>query len=201
MLKNIHAITITLFLSLVSPLLAAQEHPSQTMVTDAITAMLAVFKEEGDKLESDPAFLQSKLNEHILPILDFETMTRLAVGKFWRRADETQQETMVNEFQTLLINTYSDALTQYSGEAIEFEPYRAERREDRAVVRSVFNTTTGDAVPVIYKLRDKGGWSVYDIEVNEISLVTSYRSGFSSEIEKGGIEGLINTLKKRNGSA
>lgn len=201
MLKFLRTITIALFVSLISPLAVAEDHPSQTMVEDAISSMLAVYKDDSDKLEADPAFLQSKLDEYILPILDFETMTRLAVGKFWRRADKDQQKTIVDEFQTLLINTYSDALTQYSGEAIEFEPFRAERREDRAVVRSVFNTTTGDAVPVIYRLRDKGGWLVYDIEVNEISLVTSYRSGFSQEIEKGGIEGLIDTLKKRNGSA
>ena len=125
-------------------------------------------------------------------------MTKLAVGKFWRKADAAQKTELVVEFKTLLLNTYTGALTQYSGESIEFEPFRAEERDDRAVVRSTFSQSGGSDVPVIYKLRDKDGWGIYDIEVISISLVTSYRSAFANEISNGGIAGLIETLKERN---
>lgn len=201
MFKRFGIVASALLLVLASSTATAEEHPAQTLVVDAISSMLAVFTDEGERLKSDPEYLQAKVDELIVPNLDFETMTKLAVSKFWRRADKAQQEELVNEFTDLLLNTYTGALTQYSGESISFQPFRPESREDRAMVRSVFTQSGGSDVPVIYKLRNRGGWSIYDIEVNEISLVTSYRSAFSNEIEKGGIDGLITAIKERNGKS
>lgn len=198
MFKRIQRALLASMLVFSAAFVQAEEHPAQTMVVDSISSMLTVIKEEGDRLKSDPAYLQAKLDEIIVPNLDFDTMTKLAVGKFWRRADGSQKTQLVSEFKTLLLNTYSGALTQYSGEKIEFDPFRPESREDRAVVRSTFIPKVGNEVPVMYKLREKSGWTIYDIEVNDISLVTSYRAAFNNEIEKGGIEGLIEALQDRN---
>lgn len=198
MFKRILFVTCAMLLALSSTVSSAADHPAQTLVEDSITAMLDVFQKNGEKLKSDPDFLKAKVDELIVPNLDFNTMTKLAVGKFWRKADAGQRTELVSEFTTLLLNTYTGALTEYSGETIEFEPFRPESREDRAVVRSSFSQKTGTDIPVIYKLRDKSGWSIYDIEVNNISLVTSYRSAFNNEIEKGGVKGLIGALKERN---
>lgn len=189
---------VAIALSFSSYQLRAEDHPAQTLVVDSISSMLDVLKNEKEKIKSDPEFLQGKVDELIVPNLDFNTMTKLAVGKFWRKADAGQKTELVVEFKTLLLNTYTGALAEYSGESISFEPFRPENREDRAVVRSTFSQSAGSDVPVIYKLREKDGWSIYDIEVNSISLVTSYRSAFTNEIDKGGIAGLINTLKERN---
>jgi len=184
-------------LTAAAPAVAA-DHPAQTMVVESISTMLDVLKNDGEKMKADPDYLQSRVDELIVPNLDFDTMTKLAVGKFWRRADANEKTELVSEFKTLLLNTYTGALTEYSGENINFEPFRPEDREDRAVVRSTFSQSGGSDVPVIYKLREKDGWSIYDIEVNSISLVTSYRSAFTNEIDNGGIAGLIKTLKERN---
>ena len=198
MFKRLQVLLTALVLSVSSMVSVAAEHPAQTLVEDAITAMLDVLKNDGDKIKSDPDYRQSKVEELIVPHLDFDTMTKLAVGKFWRRADAAQQKELISEFKMLLLNTYTDALTEYSNEVITFEPFRPEERADRAVVRSTFSQSGGNDVPVLYKLRDKGGWSIYDIEVNNISLVTNYRTAFTTEIGKGGIAGLIETLKERN---
>ncbi len=198
MFKRLQVLLTALVLSVSSMVSVAADHPAQTLVVDAITAMLDVLKNDGDKIKSDPDYRQSKVDELIVPHLDFDTMTKLAVGKFWRKADAAQQEELISEFKMLLLNTYTDALTEYSNEVITFEPFRPEERDDRAVVRSTFSQSGGNDVPVLYKLRDKGGWSIYDIEVNNISLVTNYRTAFTSEIGKGGIAGLIETLKERN---
>lgn len=198
MYKNLSMVLVAIALTFSSFQLRAEEHPAQTLVVESITTMLDVLKNEEDKIKSDPEFLQVKVNELIVPNLDFNTMTKLAVGKFWRQADADQKTELVVEFKTLLLNTYTGALAEYSGETINFEPFRPESREDRAVVRSTFSQSAGSDVPVIYKLRDKDGWSIYDIEVNSISLVTSYRSAFANEIDRGGIAGLIETLKERN---
>ena len=180
---------------------AATEHPAQILVEDSTLEILEVLRTEGDRIKADPDYLESKVNEIIVPNLDFPTMTKLAVGKFWRKADADQRIDLVDEFRKLLLNTYTGALTEYSGESIKFHPHRPESREDRAVVRSVFKQSVGGDVPVQYKLRDKAGWLIYDIEVNNISLVTSYRKAFASEISRGGIEGLLDTLRERNGKS
>lgn len=198
MLKNFKLALLALSLVFASSFAIAQEHPAQSLVVTSITSMLDVLKNERDRVKAEPEYLQSKVDELIVPNLDFNTMTKLAVGKFWRKADADQKVELVVEFRKLLLNTYTGALAQYSGESIDFEPFRAEEREDRAVVRSTFSQSAGSDVPVVYKLREKDGWSIYDIDVNSISLVTSYRSAFANEISNGGIAGLIETLKERN---
>jgi len=201
MSKRLQVLLTALVLSVSSMVSVAAEHPAQTLVVDAITSMLDVLKNDGDKIKSDPDYRQSKVDELIVPHLDFDTMTKLAVGKFWRRAEAAQQTELISEFKTLLLKTYTGALTEYSNEVITFEPFRPEERPDRAVVRSTFSQSGGSDVPVVYKLRDKGGWSIYDIEVNNISLVTNYRTAFASEIDKGGIAGLLKTLKDKNATS
>ena len=198
MLKHLQVIIAAVALAMSSLVATAADHPAQALVEESITGMLDVLKNDGERIKTDEEYLQAKIDELIVPHLDFNTMTKLAVSKFWRRADAEQKVELVTEFKMLLLNTYTGALNLYSGEAIAFEPFRPESRDDRAVVRSTFSQSGGDDVPVNYKLRDNDGWSIYDIEVNQISLVTSYRAAFANEIEKGGIAGLINTLKERN---
>lgn len=198
MFKRFQVMLMAAVLSLSGLAASAAEHPAQGMVVNATTAMLDVLRNDEARIKSDPAYLQAKVDELIVPNLDFSTMTKLAVGKFWRKADNNQQLELIQEFKTLLLNTYTGALTEYRNASISFDPYRPEDRDDRAVVRSTFSQPGTDNVPVIYKLREKDGWSIYDIEVNNISLVTSYRSAFTNEIGKGGIAGLLETLKERN---
>ncbi|MEE9332639.1 MAG: ABC transporter substrate-binding protein [Granulosicoccaceae bacterium] len=176
----------------------AAEHPAQVMVVESTTQMMGFLKTDVDKIKADPAYLAAKVDELVVPHLDFNRMTRLAVGKNWKKASKEQKKDLVAEFKDLLLNTYTNALTEYSGETIKFEPYRQIDKEGYAVVRSVFNQAGGGAVPVLYKLRGKGGWKIYDIEVNSVSLVTSYRTAFGTEVSKGGIDGLLGTLKKKN---
>ncbi len=180
--------------------IAQDDHPAQQMVVGAVSQAIDVLETEKDALIADPDLLRVRVDELIVPHVDFESMTKLAVGKFWRRASAPQKFELVEQFKELLMNTYSGALAEYQGQTITFEPYRPENRDDRAIVRSEFNDpSASSSVPVIYKLRDKeSDWKIYDIEVSGISLVTSYRSAFSNEISKGGIEGLLNTLKERN---
>ena len=200
MIRTIRRTLAALVVAAGAPLLAAAatEHPAQDLVVASTMEMLDVLKNESERIEAEPEYLEAKVEEIVVPNLDFNTMTKLAVGKFWRKADGAQRTELVEEFKTLLLNTYTSALTEYSGGTIEFEPFRPEKRDDRAVVRSVFDQPSGQDVPVIYKLRDKDGWSIYDIEVDGLSLVTNYRTAFTSEIRKGGIDGLLETLRERN---
>lgn len=181
-----------------SSLAHAADHPAQVKVQQAVEGVLKVLEDNGDAVKNDPSLLNSTVSEYIVPNLDFTTMTKLSVSKHWRAADDSQRAELVAEFKTFLLNTYTSALKEYGGQTIEFKPYKAEKRDDRAVVRSVFKEA-GSEVPVIYKLHNKKkDWMVYDIEVSNLSLVIQYKSRFASEIEKNGIDGLIKLLKDKN---
>jgi len=194
-------VAATMLLLTVGTATAQDEHPAQELVESAITEMLSFLGDNIDAAKDDPSMLSAKVDETVVPHIDFVTMTRLSIGKNWRKADEAQQEELVKEFQTLLLNTYTTAMTQYGGEEIEFERFRAEKRDDRAVVRSAFKQKGGSDVPVNYKMRDKEGWKIYDIEVAGLSLVNNFRQKFTDEINANGIDGLLDFLRERNGSS
>jgi phospholipid transport system substrate-binding protein len=135
----------------------------------------------------------------ILPYVDFQRMTSLAAGRFWREASPEQQKQLSTEFRTLLIYTYSGALSQVKNETIEFKPLRADPTDTEVEVRSQVNMTRGEPVPLNYRVaKSPTGWKIYDINVLGAWLVETYKSTFASEISKGGIDGLIKTLSEKN---
>src|SRR5450830_742981 len=135
----------------------------------------------------------------ILPYVDFQKMTALAAGRFWREATPEQQKQLSAEFRTLLIFTYSGALSQIKNETVEFKPLRADPADEQVEVRSVVNVQRGEPVQLNYRLaKGPSGWKIFDINVLGAWLVETYRGTFATEISKGGIDGLIKKLADRN---
>ncbi len=135
----------------------------------------------------------------ILPYVDFQRMTSMAAGRFWREATPDQQKQLQNEFRTLLIFTYSGALSQIKNETVEFKPLRAEPTDTEVEVRSQVVVQRGEPVQLNYRLSKAGGsWKIYDINVLGAWLVETYKGNFSAEISKSGIDGLIKKLAERN---
>ncbi|MFM2089435.1 MAG: hypothetical protein RLZZ237_4304 [Pseudomonadota bacterium] len=135
----------------------------------------------------------------ILPYVDFQRMTSLAAGRYWRDATPDQQQQLSAEFRTLLIYTYSGALSQVKNETVEFKPLRADPGDTDVEVRSQVNMPRGEPVPLNYRVsKTATGWKIYDINVLGAWLVETYKSSFASEISKGGIDGLIKTLQAKN---
>ncbi|MGZ8287848.1 MAG: MlaC/ttg2D family ABC transporter substrate-binding protein [Telluria sp.] len=135
----------------------------------------------------------------ILPHVDFQRMTALAAGRFWRQATPEQQQQLSNEFKTLLIFTYSGALSQIKNETVEFKPLRADPADQEVEVRSQVNVTRGEPIQLNYRLAKSGsGWKIFDINVLGAWLVETYKGTFAAEINKSGIDGLIKALAERN---
>ena len=195
---SLMALTVMLVMSLWLTPASAQQHPAQDIVESSVNEFLTVVRENQERITTDKQFLIDQIETIIVPHLDFETMTKLSVGKYWRNASDEQQVGLVSEFKMFLLNTYISAVEEYKDGDVSFEKFRPESREDRAVVRTGFSQPGSSDVPVIYKLRDRGGWRIYDIEVDGLSLVTNYRNSFANEINKNGIDGLIALLKERN---
>ena len=135
----------------------------------------------------------------ILPYVDFQRMTSLAAGRHWRTATPDQQQRLSAEFRTLLVYTYSGALSQIKNETVEFKPLRAAADDTEVEVRSQVNVARGEPVLLNYRVaKSPAGWKIYDINVMGAWLVETYKSSFNSEISKGGIDGLIKTLADKN---
>ena len=137
----------------------------------------------------------------ILPYVDSDRMTSLAAGRFWRDATPEQKKQLSEQFRTLLIYTYSGALSQIKNETVDFQPLRADPSDTEVEVRSKVNMTRGEPITLNYRVaKAAAGWKIYDINVMGAWLVETYKGTFASEISKGGIDGLIKTLTAKNKS-
>ena len=135
----------------------------------------------------------------ILPYVDFQRMTALAAGRYWRDATPEQQKMLTDEFRALLVYTYSGAITQVKDQKIEFKPLRADPADTEVEVRSQVVQPRGEPVQLNYRLeKTPTGWKIYDVNVLGAWLVETYKGNFATEISKGGIDGLIKTLSDRN---
>lgn len=178
---------------------ATDNHPAQQRVESSVNGIFNTLQKESDKLKADPAYQKEVVTKYVVPYLDFVGMTKLAVGKNWRKGSEQQKKILTEEFKALLLRTYTKALAEYSDQAIKFKPFRAGKRADRAIVYADILQKSGPLIPMKFRLRQlQDQWLVYDIAIDGISLVTTYRSSFSNEINSTGIDGLIASLVKKN---
>ena len=135
----------------------------------------------------------------ILPHIDFERTTALAAGRFWREATPEQKQQLAAEFRTLLVFTYSGALSQIKSQTVEFKPMRGELSDNEVEVRSQVKVERGEPIVLNYRVqKTPAGWKIYDINVLGAWLVETYKGTFASEIGKSGIDGLIRTLAEKN---
>ncbi len=139
------------------------------------------------------------VEEKILPYVDSERMTSLAAGRYWRQATPEQQKQLITEFRSLLIYTYSGALSQIRDQKIEYKPLRADPADTEVEVRSQVIQSRGEPIQLSYRLEKlSSGWKMYDVNVMGAWLVEAYKGTFNSEITKGGIDGLIKSLSDKN---
>lgn len=174
---------------------AANMQPDE-LIKSTSEKVLSALAQNKEKYAQQPEQLQALVNDIILPHMDFRAMSKLALGKNWRSANAAQQERFVEAFKSMLIRTYSKSLTEYAGQEIKFLPYRGqEEGKSTVTVKTAINQSNGPEIPIDYSLRIKDDiWKVYDIKIDGISLVTNYRSSFSADINRVGMDGLIDKL-------
>ncbi|TWI61805.1 phospholipid transport system substrate-binding protein [Pseudoduganella lurida] len=177
---------------------AAQEAPDQ-LVKRISTDVLNTAKSDKDIQNGDTRKVINLVETKILPYVDSDRMTSLAAGRHWRDATPEQKKALSTEFRTLLVYTYSGALSQVRNETIEFKPLRADAGDTEVEVRSQVNMSRGEPVLLNYRVaKNADGWKIYDINVLGAWLVETYKGTFNTEISKGGIDGLIKTLAAKN---
>lgn len=172
----------------------------QALVKDASDRMLQALKDNKIKIEEDPKFVYGLIDDILLPNFDFAKMSKLALGKNWRKANAEQRERFIAEFRLLLVRTYSTAMLEYSDEEIVFLPFRDDLAKKRVKVKMEILQAGGPSIPMALSmyLNKQDAWKAYDVKIDGISLVTNYRSTFASEIRNGGMQLLIDNLASRN---
>jgi len=178
---------------------AAMIEDPQKIVRETGDRVLAEVTARRAELEADPALIYPLVQATVVPHFDFRTMSQSAMGRFWRQATEEQKGSITDEFRQLLVRTYASALLGYSGQQIHYLPVQYRQGDDRVMVPTRIALEGAPPVPVNYRLRLKDArWLVYDVVIDGVSLITNYRSQFSTEVRRGGIDGLISSLANKN---
>jgi phospholipid transport system substrate-binding protein len=176
----------------------AQEAPD-VLVQRISQEVLDTAKTDKDIQSGNQKRVLDLVEAKILPHVDFPRMTALAAGRYWREATPEQQKQLTNEFRSLLIYTYSGAISQVKDQKLEFKPLRADPADTEVEVRSQVVQARGEPIQLNYRLEKlPTGWKIFDVNVLGAWLVETYKGNFAAEIKKGGIDGLIKTLVDKN---
>jgi phospholipid transport system substrate-binding protein len=183
----------------VAPALAAGEAPD-ALVQSVAADVLKIIQQDRELRAGSQSKMAELIEEKIVPHFDFQRMTRLAVGRNWRQATPAQQKQLVDEFRTLLVRSYSTAYSAYREIEVEVKPVRLQPSDEDVQVRTLIKLPSGaPPVSVDYSMfKASSSWKVYDVTVDGVSLVTTYRSTFADQVSKGGIDGLVKSLAEMN---
>ena len=176
----------------------AQEAPD-ALIKRVASDVVATLKSDKDLQSGNKQKLHALVEGKIATNFDFMRMTSLAMGRNWSKATPEQQKVLAEEFKTLLIRTYSGALTNYQNHVMDFKPLKMQPTDTDVMVRTTVTAQGGQPIPIDYNLEKKPeGWRAYDVTVGGVSLVTNYREEFNNAIRDGGVDGLIKSLQTKN---
>ena len=202
-MNPIRQIFVTALLLAIATVSTAEAKPSDEeilgRVQSAADQVLTRVTEKRAELEAHPERIHDSVVDLIVNYFDFPAMSQSAMGKYWPRASDPQRAAVVAEFRELLVRTYGTTVLRYSDKPIAYGKVSWSSDEQRARVETTVEQQTGQPVQILYYLHESAGqWLVYDVVVEDLSLVTNYRASFSNEIRAAGVDGLIAKLRARN---
>lgn len=182
-----------------APVVKAPTGPAPDELLRAATLAVTANLNQNRNQQTGTPEQMAELVETILPLFDFNHMTRIAMARNWQLTSAQQRKSLIAEFQKLLVQTYSTALENYRGQAIAYKPMRMAPGETTVIVKSTMAHPGAEPMTIDYDMEHTSkGWMVYDIKFSGISLITTYRSTFDQIIRNGGVDGLIQTLSAKN---
>ena len=197
MMKKLIALV---FATLLASVVQAQEAPD-VLVKQVTEEVLDIIRKDKDIQNGSAKKVIELVDAKVIPHFNFKHMTALAVGKDWRKASPQQQEQLAVEFKTLLVRTYSNALTGYKNQKVVYKPFKMNAGDVDVLVRTEVQQPGNKPVQLDYSLEKlDAGWKVYDVSVAGISLVTNYREQFGQEERNGRIDGLIKAISTKKKS-
>jgi phospholipid transport system substrate-binding protein len=194
---------LAVFLFLLFPLGAAAQQLGPDELVRKVTAdVLEAIKSDKELQAGDRRKALALAEQKVLPHVDFREAARLAVGRAWSKATPAQQDRLVNEFRGMLIRLYSNTIDVYRGQTMRVLPVKLAAGDTEVSVRNQYLRPGRPPVAVEYAMRRTAeGWKIYDIVVEGVSLVLTYRAEFEQVMRESGVEGLIKRLVEKNRAA
>jgi len=187
---------------LISGVAQAEVVAPDALIRDTGQEVILIVKQDADIKAGNQQKLLALVDAKILPNFDFARMTQLAVGKYWRQASNEQKQALVTEFRNMLVRTYTKAFTLYRDQTLEVLPLHMADGDTETTVKSRIVKSGAAPTTVDYEMRKtSAGWKVFDVSIEGVSMVTSYRGTFATQIRQSGIDALIKTLADMNASA
>ena len=198
MLRTLLSTLIMLPLALSAGPAVAQEAPD-ALVKRVAEDVLSTIRSDKDLQAGNQAKVKQLIETKLAPHFDFARMTALAAGRNWRSANPEQQQQLTDQFRTLLVRTYSGALTGYRDNTMDYKPLRMNPGDSEVIVRTEVRRPGQAPVQIDYNMtKTPEGWKAYDVVVAGVSLVTNYRDEFNDIVRSSGIDGLIKALDTKN---
>ncbi|MDR1934146.1 MAG: ABC transporter substrate-binding protein [Candidatus Accumulibacter sp.] len=196
-MKRFFSLLLGLTLSVSSAL--AQEDSPDALIRQVTEDVLSIVRQDKDIQGGDTRKVIELVDAKVLPHFNFQRMTALAMGREWNKANPDQKKRLADEFKTLLVRTYSNALTGYRDQTMRYKPASRPAGDADVVVKTEVMQPGGKPIPLDYSLgKGPDGWKVYDVIVAGVSLVTNYRDTFTQEVRANGVDGLIKMLSDKN---
>jgi len=178
---------------------AATEEAPDAMIMRVSADVLEAIRADKAIRAGNFEHVQKLVDERILPYVDFDKMTRLAVGRAWRGATTEQRGALTDQFRILLLRTYSGALAKVTDHKVRLRPSRGQDSPNDVVVRTEVVPTQGEAIQLDYRLeKTADGWKIYDMDILGVWLVETYKGEFGETISQSGVDGLIKALTEKN---
>jgi phospholipid transport system substrate-binding protein len=198
---NHFKIACFVMLGFVLPQPASASIMPDVVVETTINDLIGQLDARRTELEKDKQKLFKMVEDVVVPHFEIQMIARLVLGKHWRTANEKQREAFAEEFKKLMIRTYATALFEYTGnEKMVVKPLRIKDGDKRAKVETKITLPGAPPVPVNYSfiLTKSGDWKIYDVKIDGISLVTTYRASYGQAVQNKGLDILIDELKRKN---
>lgn len=191
-------ISVLMLLGAGSQALAQSKEGALEMVKQSVSLVLSDLKQNKAKYQANPVELNGMIDEKMVPYFDIDIMAKYVLGKHWKNASAEQQQTFINEFKQLIMRTYSASLLDYTdAQVIYGQPDEIEKNRTKVKVTVINNA--GKKFPLQLSLRyRKGQWLGYDVSLDGLSAVTSYRSSLGSEVAQKGLQKVIDEIKALN---
>ena len=180
-----------------TPAAATTDASDPTALVQATAqGMLGDLDKNREEYRRDPKKIAGLVDKYLMPHFDAETSARVVLGQFWRTATPDQRQRFINAFYHSLLSNYGDALAEFTADRLKIYPTRLEPGVTSATVRTDVRRRNGDLVSVNYSLRlTPQGWKAWDVVIDGISYVKSYREDFGAQIESQGLETVIKRLE------
>jgi len=170
---------------------------AQKTIMQVTTTVMNELGKNKAKYQSDTKFLDSMIRRDLFPAIDFNAMSKLTLGKHWRKASASQRTRFINAYRDMLVRSYGKIMLKYAGASIRAGNSVAGKKAGYVTVRTVVTPRGGAPVAADYDVRKVSGkWKAYNVQVGGVNLITNFRTNFTREVSAKGIEALISRLNK-----